>query len=488
MSLSVCTECLARLRLSSKPSILSPATASVAISQTSLFHSSAAQHASIIKKKAPPQLKGPRRSQGVRLKKKAREKITLPAVGERRALRRRIIISNTNALEVKEMEDLSAQNAVLEESSNQVLGLSGPILDQLRDCEAFKRTQNWNMFRRPATLIRSETLDVARTMEQVAPGQTAKLFLTGERQSGKSILLLQAMYLAFLKDWIVINIPEAQDFVNNTSAYGPLRSQSAEGEEQSNAEQLYIQPGLAKALLHRLAYSNEAVLKSLKLNHQHPGFLRVKPTSSISDLALIGAQEQTLAVPVWEAVWKELNTPGQDPRPPILLTVDSVDHWMGPSKYRSAEFEVIHAQQFTLVKQLTELFFSEGKTPLAHGGMMMMSTSGSNKPGFPSFGMLIEQFRARDKGVDPSSSAFPVPQPYSKTDTRVTGLFSKNAGVRFMDVNGSTVSESKALLEYFARSGLLHRGVTDHVVNQLRALSSGGVMGELARLGRRVTA
>lgn len=211
MSLSVCTECLARLRLSSKPSILSPA-ASFAISNTSSFHSSAAQYASVMKKKSAPQLQGPRRSQGVRLKKKAREKVTLPAVGERRAARRRIVISNTNALEVTDMEDLSPQNVVLDESLNRVFGLVGPVLDQLRDCEAFKRTQNWNMFRRPATLVRSETLKVARTLEQVAqsPSETAKLFLTGERQSGKSILLLQAMYLAFLKNWVVINIPEGE--------------------------------------------------------------------------------------------------------------------------------------------------------------------------------------------------------------------------------------------------------------------------------------
>lgn len=245
---------------------------------------------------------------------------------------------------------------------------------------------------------------------------------------------------------------------------------------------------MAKALLHRLAYANEAVLQTLKLNHEHPKSLRVKPSASLNDLVLIGAREQTLAVPVWEAVWKELNTRGDNPRPPILLTVDSVDHWMGASKYRSAEFDLIHAQQFTLVKQVTDLFFSGTQKPLANGGMMIMSTSGSNKPTFPSLRTLVDQFRARDNGIDPSSPAFPVPKPYSKPDTRVIDLFSKAADVRFMDVNGTTVPESKALLEYFARSGLFQRGVTEHVVNQLRALSSGGLVGELAKLGRRVTA
>ena len=215
MSISICTECLSRLRVSSRPSAFTAVTSTVALPQTSSFHSSAAQHASVLKKKNAPVLQGARRSTGVRLKKKARERVTLPAVGERRAARHRIVISNTNALEVMGMETLNAENILKEESSNRVFALHGQVLDQLRDCQAFKRTQNWNMFRQPATLVRSETLEVARAVDDVVQnkGKTAKLFVAGERQSGKSILLLQAMYLAFLKNWIVINVPEGESSV-----------------------------------------------------------------------------------------------------------------------------------------------------------------------------------------------------------------------------------------------------------------------------------
>ena len=57
-----------------------------------------------------------------------------------------------------------------------------------------------------------------------------------------------------------------------------------------------------------------------------------------------------------------------------------------------------------------------------------------------------------------------------------------------MEVSGTTQPESKGLLEYFAQSGLFQQTVTEQVVARLRALSAGGVVGELAKLGKRVTA
>lgn len=132
-----------------------------------------------------------------------------PAVGERKALRKRIVLSNTNALEVQGMQDLNVTSIVDGSLMGQVLGIPGPVVDQLRAVEAFKVPQSWALFRRPAMLIRRQTLDFAKEMEQIDKDHTKSIrrVLVGDRGSGKSLMLLQAMTMAFLKSWVVINIP-----------------------------------------------------------------------------------------------------------------------------------------------------------------------------------------------------------------------------------------------------------------------------------------
>ena len=99
----------------------------------------------------------------------------------------------------------------------QMLALDGELLDQLRDSRAFKTTQNWSLFRRPAILIRDQTVKLARAMQDVEDAQDAKKvvkhLVIGERASGKSILMLQAMSMAYMKHWIVLNVPECKCFM-----------------------------------------------------------------------------------------------------------------------------------------------------------------------------------------------------------------------------------------------------------------------------------
>ncbi len=134
-----------------------------------------------------------------------------PAVGERKALRKRIVLSNTNSLEVEGLKDISAQLMIDENLRGQVLGIPGPVVDQLRAVEAFKVTQGWPLFRRPAMLMRMDTHDMATEIENISLGirdRTIRRVFVGERGSGKTTMLLQAMTMAFLKRWVVINIPD----------------------------------------------------------------------------------------------------------------------------------------------------------------------------------------------------------------------------------------------------------------------------------------
>ena len=122
------------------------------------------------------------------------------------------MLSNTNAFEVAGMPDLSADSIVEPKLCGSVIGISAPVVDQLRAVEAFKPTQNWAFFRRPGILYREATLELGMLFEELDQDSTnkkvARKVIVGERGSGKSIHLLQAMSMAFLKNWVVINIPE----------------------------------------------------------------------------------------------------------------------------------------------------------------------------------------------------------------------------------------------------------------------------------------
>lgn len=161
------------------------------------------------KKKAPLGKPPPlRQAKSLRVKKKAYVKTGKPPMpGERKAMRKRIVLSNTNAFEVTDMVDMEA--TLVPEQIGKVVGLPGPVVDQLRTVEAFKTTQGWGMFRRPGCLVRTESVEMMKILEGAEKGKmTSITVIDGDRRTGKSMLLLQAMTAAFMKGWIVVNIPD----------------------------------------------------------------------------------------------------------------------------------------------------------------------------------------------------------------------------------------------------------------------------------------
>lgn len=217
MSLQTCWRCLARDSIQScskrRPSqqlwTLYPAS-------TAPFTTSASLSALPPKKKGKPTMieknvKGAKKTFVKKKKPQGVDSSRRPAPGERKALRKRIVLSNTNALEVEGLKDITAQSMIDESLRGQVLGIPGPVVDQLRAVEAFKVTQGWPLFRRPAMLMRKDTLEMATEIENISLGirdKTIRRVFVGERGSGKTTMLLQAMTMAFLKGWVVINIPE----------------------------------------------------------------------------------------------------------------------------------------------------------------------------------------------------------------------------------------------------------------------------------------
>lgn len=155
-------------------------------------------------------LKNKRVSASLKIKKKPFVKTGKPPLpGERKAVRKRIVLSNTNALEVPGMQNLTKEMTLQEDLVGKVVGLNDATVDSLRAAEAFKTTQSWAMFRRPGVLIRKESVLLAQKLVDVeAEKNTLKLVVDGDRVSGKSMMLIHAMATAFVREWIVLNLPD----------------------------------------------------------------------------------------------------------------------------------------------------------------------------------------------------------------------------------------------------------------------------------------
>lgn len=213
MSSSTCLRSFARLSLdAAAPRTLIP--------RAACFSTSAARYANPQMKKkgmtAAPK-KGVK-SLNTKKGKKAPggENQKRPAQGERKALRKRIVLSNNNALEVASLKDFSKDNVLSEENEGRVMGLPEVVVDALRAVDAFKTNQGWSFFRRPAVLVRKETVQLAKLFKEAessAAGEkkkTLRRILSGERMGGKSTLLLQGLTMGYLRDWFVINLPEGK--------------------------------------------------------------------------------------------------------------------------------------------------------------------------------------------------------------------------------------------------------------------------------------
>jgi small subunit ribosomal protein S29 len=150
------------------------------------------------------------------IKKKDPSKKTRIPLEQKRALQKRIVLSNANAPQVPWLRDLSKDNMSTESVEGKVYGLPDVVVDALRLVKAFKVGQDWASYRRPACLMRREAWELGRVMQAIGgdqtsgdtEAQTVKRVVHGARGAGKSVLLLQAMTMAFLRGWIVINIPE----------------------------------------------------------------------------------------------------------------------------------------------------------------------------------------------------------------------------------------------------------------------------------------
>ncbi|KAI1443141.1 mitochondrial ribosomal protein [Annulohypoxylon stygium] len=440
------------------------------------FTTSAAQHARLPASKTPKAKAKPKVAGGEinmsrhirsgkrltlgRKKKRQPDKMKPPATGERKAFRKRIQLTNNNAIEVKGLEEMTAKNIVDPKYAGKMVGLPAELIDQLRASEAFKPTQNWNLFRSPHLLLRKESVDLARQVTQaIGNKETLRMVITGDRAVGKSMLGLQAQATGFLNNWLVINIPEAQELVTASTEYSPVPR-----------SEMYSQPVYTLKLFQAIYKANSSILSKLKveLDHIH---LPVSVHRGMTLAALTNlTKEPEFAWGVFQAFWKELLLPG---RPPILFTLDGLSHIMRISDYRSPSFELIHSHDFGLVRMFTDAL--GGKTRFPNGAVVLGVTTKGNSPNIPSFEKALEQATAAHKGLPiPPRDPF-----YMKYDERV---FDAMKGVKVFNIHNISKTEARALMEYWAASGILRMRVDEHNVSEKWTLAGSGILGEMERV------
>ena len=208
-------------------------------------------------------------------------------------------------------------------------------------------------------------------------------------------------------------------------------------------------------------------------------------SNTLKQLAEQGASDPKNAWPIWEALWKELTVPVKGrtfDRPPLLVTIDGIHHWMRMSKYRAADYSLIHSHQLLLVRHFVSLLFSQPSASLPQRGMVLATSGGGNAPNTPVWDLVIRQIQAAKAGM-----SLPQLAPYTTPDAQVMGLATDEASMPdILQLAGLSKAELKGLLGYFARSGLFQGTVDEITVAEKWTLSGSGNVGDLVKIGARL--
>lgn len=238
---------------------------------------------------------------------------------------------------------------------------------------------------------------------------------------------------------------------------------------------LFSQPAYSLKLLQSILKANEALLSTLPAKGDyskvtHLANLGHEPT--LADLAG-SCREMDHAWPTLSALWSELTSPG---RPPVLFTLDGLPFIMRDSAYRDPAFNVVHAHQLTTVRLFTEAM--AGKTPLPNGAAVLATSGGNDNVNLPSLDLILSQLDAGARG-----RRIPKPDPYERGyDDRV---FDALKDAKLLNVGGVSKEEARAVMEYWAASGMLLDAVNEPSVSTRWTLGGHGVLGEMERVAFR---
>ena len=107
--------------------------------------------------------------------------------------------------------------------------------------------------------------------------------------------------------------------------------------------------------------------------------------------------------------------------------------------------------------------------------------------------VALKQLEAITSGINPKSPEFPQADPYQNPDPRIIEAFTapqpisdKEGKLELQPLSGLTPEDTVGYMEFWAKSGLIRQVMSFQWVSQLWTKSSGGIIGELLRLGSRL--
>jgi small subunit ribosomal protein S29 len=205
--------------------------------------------------------------------------------------------------------------------------------------------------------------------------------------------------------------------------------------------------------------------------------LPLPPNATLKQLVELGTVNPEASWPVFVALWNELSSPG---RPPVMLAIDGLSHIMKNSDYLSAEVQPIHAHDLTLIRHFVDHL--SGQKSLPNGGVILAATSQSNAPMSPALDHSIQVAEM----LQQDTNDIPRYNEYKKVDQRVMDVLKdlrdpRATGLDVIKVGGLSKDEARALMEYYAESGMLRAKVDDGFVSEKWCLAGMGNVGELER-------
>lgn len=249
----------------------------------------------------------------------------------------------------------------------------------------------------------------------------------------------------------------------------------------------YVQPSYTYRLLQAVLAANSDLLARFTTARAHDDLANPVAAGSTLQELVASAKEADHAWPVFQALWSELveNTGNTAlPRPPILFAIDGLAHIMRVSDYRSPAYELIHAHDLVLVRLLVDAL--GGATQFPHGAAILAATTRGNVRSNASVDLALAQRRVEQTAAAEAtddktgqSATPPTPDPYFRGyDERVAAALRT---VEVQQLKGVSKTEARALLEYWAASGMLRDRVDERTVTASWTLAGNGVVGELER-------
>lgn len=264
----------------------------------------------------------------------------------------------------------------------------------------------------------------------------------------------------------------AQDLTTACTDFAPI--------PDTNPQQ-WMQSVYALKLMQNIRNANRSVLDSVYTTRSYEEFTNPVAQGATLNALIESAREADQAWPVFSALWHELTLKSESsPRPPLLFALDGLAFTMRVSDYRSTTFEPIHSHDLAIVRMFTDLL--SGRTALPSGGAVIGATCRSNSARNPSMELAINRQLARQQGAQ-AEEELPPRDPFSRLyDARTDGVM-EGTGLEVLDVRAVTKAEARALMEYWAASGMLRATVDEREVTDKWQTGGNGIIGEMERAG-----